>query len=121
MTKEDFYPGQKVYLLQVLNFRDKTLDQRITEVEVKSVGRRYVTVNFYGNMKFDISINFKEVTEYTPNYRLYLKREDIDYEMKRLSDEEFVRKEFGWERDLAKKMSDDDLAAVIAVIQKYVG
>lgn len=120
MTKDDFYVGRSVYVLQVLNCSKKPLEERITEVKVKSVGRKYITVDFWGDMKFDIANNFRQVTSYSPHYRLYLTREEIEYEHERFNNIDFVEKSFRWYAGITKKLSDEDLATVISIIKKYI-
>jgi hypothetical protein len=122
MTKEDFKVGQTVYLLHVLNYgRQSTLEERIKEVKVLSVGRKYITVNYWGNMRFDITDNFREVTIYTPNYKLYLSKEKIFAEAKRYSMEKEVERAFRWENKIVRKMTTEDLQIILDIINKYDG
>ena len=112
MTKDDFYVGRSVYVLQVLNCRRKPLEERITEVKVKTVGRKYIVVDFWGEMKFDISDNFRQVTQYSPNYRLYLTKEDIYQEQRRCNDinlvEKYVNQIFYIDRDEMDDLEENE-------------
>ena len=74
MKLSDFQKGQTVYLYGGL----RKSDIGIHETTVISVGRKYVTVKFWGEMKFDATNNFKEVTQYTPHFTIHLTREEIE-------------------------------------------
>ena len=122
MTKEDFKVGQTAYVLQILNFRNgATVEERIREVKVLSVGRKYITVDFWGQMKFDVTKGFVEVTHYSPSYRLYLSKEQIFQEINRYSMEQTVNSAFEWTRSIARKMSQEDLQTVLDIVNKYKG
>ena len=121
MTKEDFKVGQTVYLLQILNFRNATIEERIKEVNVLSVGRKYITVDFWGQMKFDLTNGFREVTRYSPSYKLYLSKEQIFQEFHRYSMEQAVNSAFEWTRSITRKMSQEDLQTVLDIVNKYKG
>ncbi len=120
LRKEDFHSGQTVYLLHVLNYRSgSTVEERIKEVKVLSVGRKYITVDYWGNKQFDMTDNFREVTRYTASYRLYLSKEQIFEEMKRYSMEKEVEKVFRWENGLVRKMTTEDLQNILDIVNKY--
>lgn len=115
MKLSDFQKGQTVYLYGGL----RKFDIGIHETTVISVGRKYVTVKFWGEMKFDATNNFKEVTRYSPNFTLHLTREEIEEQLERSNKMEFVEKAFRWEHRLCEKMNDDDLDKIIEIINKY--
>lgn len=79
MTKEDFKPGQTVYLLPIkyMAYEYRVIEKRIKETKVLSVGRKYITVE-YGKTKFDIGNEFREVTNYSIEYKLFLSKKDIE-------------------------------------------
>lgn len=118
MTKEDFKVGQTVYLLQILNYRNNaTAEERIREVKVVSVGRKYITVDFWGKVKFDSTDNFKEVTVYSPSYALYLSKEQIlqDIHKEQMIKDVYSSFNFG----LVRRMSHEDLQTVFDIMKKY--
>lgn len=115
MKLSDFKKGQTVYIRG--GYRKS--DVEIREVKVQSVGRKYVTVDYWGGMRFDATKNFVEVTNYTPNYKLYLSREQIENEILRGEKESKVSSSFRWENRLTEKMSDEDLDKIIEIINKY--
>lgn len=115
MKLSDFQKGQTVYIRG--GYRKS--DVEIREVKVQSVGRKYVTVDYWGGMKFDATKNFVEVKNYTPNYKLYLSREQIENEVLRGEKESKVSSSFRWENRLTEKMSDEDFDKIIEIINKY--
>ena len=122
MKKEDFKVGQTVYILQILNFRnDATIEERIREVKVLSVGRKYVTVDFWGQMKFDATKDFREATHYSPSYQLYLSKEQILQEFHRYSMQQTVMCAFDWSSGITRNMSQEDLQTVFDIVKKYRG
>lgn len=122
MTKEDFYKGQTVYLLLVNNeARGRTIEQRIKETKITSVGRKYIEVDYCNGIKFEIENNFREKSDYCPNYVLYLSKEDIYADIKRTQKENNIEKAFRtWEYRLVRKFSDEDLDIVLNIAKKYV-
>lgn len=120
MKKEDFRVGQTVYLLRINDIRrGSTIEERIREAKVVSVGRKYITVDFCWPMKFDVTNGFREVTIYSPTYKLYLSKEQILQELHRRSMEQTVISAFDWSRDIVKKMSQEDLQTVLDIVNKY--
>ena len=120
MKREDFEVGQTVYLFRILNYtRGETLEDRIREAKVLSVGRKYITVDFCRSMKFDIANDFREVTDYSPSFKLYASKEQIFQEYQRKQMENDVCAAFVWPNDVGKEMSDEDLQAGFDIISKY--
>lgn len=120
MKKEDFRVGQTVYLLRINDIRrGSTIEERIREAKVVSVGRKYITVDFCGPMKFDVTNGFREVTIYSPTYNLYLSKEQIFQELHRQSMEQTVISAFGWPSGIVRKMSQEDLQTVLDIVNKY--
>lgn len=86
MKKEDFHKGQKVwvYLIGDAARGKESIEERIQEWKVVSVGRKYITARpkgrtgAYFNEKFEIENDFQHVYTYgSANYILYLSKEDI--------------------------------------------
>ena len=76
--KQDFHVGQTVYLYHERNHcKGSTIEERIIETKVISVGRRYLAVNYWGRMEFDMTNNFRQKTIYSPEFVLYLSKEEI--------------------------------------------
>lgn len=120
MKKEDFAPGQTVYLFEVRNFsRNDTIESRIKEVKIKSVGRKYVTVEFWGGMKFDMTKGFRQVTDYSPMYALYLTKDDIYKAIRRADDERKLWSAFNNSR-IIHRMTDEDFNTLLAIVSKYL-
>ena len=82
MTRSDFKVGQTVYLKTICHAFDCWENERLIEAVVTKIGRKYIHVSDgpYREYRFDINDNFRQVTAYTPSYRLYLSKQDIfDY------------------------------------------
>ena len=92
MTIKDFSVGQKVYLLvrstsnlgrHIRGYENKELpiDAYIQEAVVTEVGRKYLTVvidRLGSKVKFDSTVHFQQVTEYTADYiGVYLTKQEI--------------------------------------------
>ena len=80
MRKADFKVGQTVYLLPTRfdGYEYHRIEGQIKEATVKLVGREYLTVEYFGRpIRFHMTFNFIEVNGCSPNYRLYLSKEDI--------------------------------------------
>lgn len=67
-----------------------------TEVEVVSVGRKYITVK-EGRFeyKFDITNNYREKSEYSPNYILYNDIQEIHDERESENINDYIRDKIG--------------------------
>lgn len=87
MKKEDFTKGQLVYLyviggsneyrrLKSRNETDVPIDKRIIPTTVVNIGKRFITVD-YANLKFDMTDDFKEYSNYSKDYELFLDKEYI--------------------------------------------
>lgn len=125
LKKSDFSIGQTVYLRIIPHsnewrrIKDEDLEnpeKQIVEATVLKVGNKYITANAnYRSLKFDLTDNGTEATEYSKNYELYLEREDIikDIIKERKSNE--IRKsfEFSWQRN---KFSYEQINAVYNIL-----
>lgn len=120
MTKEDFKPGQTVYLLPVrfMAFDYLRIEKRIIETKVESVGRKYITVS-YAKTKFDINNDFREVTNYSIDYKLFLSKDDVKEYFKRRKMEERISTAFHFPNYVARKMAFDELETVFNIVKKY--
>lgn len=83
MKLKDFMVGQTVFVKTIVHCSEPWKKERINEVVVSKVGKRYVTVkdditSDYGwKIQFDSFDDFKEKTEYSPTYELFLRKQDI--------------------------------------------
>ena len=120
MKKEDFKPGQTVYLLPVrmMKWEYLRIEKQIRETKVVTVGRKYITVE-YLNTKFDITNDFREVTNYSIEYKFYLSKEDIKNDIKRRQMEERISTAFHFPNHVARKMTFDELETVFNIVAKY--
>lgn len=120
MKLSDFEKGQIVYVKESV-YRQK--EPEIHEANVVSVGRKYVTVktNGWREIKFDASNEFRQVTDYTPTFYLYLSKEDIYKEMERNRKERKLEEYFSYRYRVISKLSDDDLESMLAICEKYDG
>lgn len=121
MKKEDFKVGQTVYLLAIEyeRFEFHRIERRIKEVKVLTVGRKYITVNLGGGMRFDITNEFREVTNHSPTYRLYLSKEDIQREFKRKETIKEIQEKVKYGGGLLNRMTEEDLQTILTIIRKY--
>lgn len=120
MKKEDFQKGQTVYLIpmRMMQWDYLRIEKQIRETKVVSVGRKYITVE-YKNIKFDITNGFREVTNYSIEYKLYLSKEDIKNDIKRRKMEERISTAFHFPNHVARKMTFDELETVFNIVKKY--
>lgn len=121
MKKEDFQPGQTVYLLPVryMSFDYLRIEKRIIETTVLSVGRKYIKVKFGGGIQFEIENDFREKTNYSIEYKLFLSKEDIQNDFKRRKMEERISTAFHFPNYVSKKMTLDELQTVFNIVKKY--
>ena len=121
MKKEDFKPGQTVYLLSVrfMGYDYHRIEKRIIETLVVAVGRKYITVKHL-NIKFDIANDFKESTNYSIEYKLFLSKEDIQLDFKRRKMEDRVSTAFHFPNHVTRKMTFDELETVQNIVNKYM-
>jgi hypothetical protein len=121
MKKDDFKTGQTVYLLPVrfTAFDYLRIEKQIIECPVLSVGRKYITCDFGRTIKFDITNDFREVTNYSISYRLFLSKEDIQADFKRRKMEERISTAFHFPNHVARKMTFDELETVFNIVKKY--
>ena len=81
MHKNDFKVGPTVSL-KTRRFGMCWESEEIEEATIKTIGRKYITVAVspYREYQFDIEENFREKSDTSPTYVLYLSRQDIyDY------------------------------------------
>lgn len=125
MTKDNFKKGQTVYIYLTGNAArgKKDLESCIEEHEVISVGRKYITTKSklcsWKIIKFDMENDFREVTEYTRNYVLYLSKADIEHDLWRSQTERYINNMLRWDKRTLSKMSDEDLKAMQDILKKY--
>lgn len=89
MNRSDFMVGQTVYLKTISHLRDCWKRERIVEATVIKIGKRYIHVvpgkpskNVYRGWvyQFDMQNDFKQKTEYSIEYVLFLSEQAIqDY------------------------------------------
>lgn len=122
MKKEDFKPGQTVYLLPVrfLAYDYLRIEKQIIETTVLSVGRKYITCDFGRTIKFDITNDFREVTNYSTSYKLFLSKEDIKKEFKRKQMEERISTAFHFPNLAVRKMTFEELQTIFDIVNKYM-
>lgn len=122
MKKEDFKPGQTVYLLPVkfMALDYLRIEKQIIEATVASVGRKYITVKYWDGIRFDINNDFREVTNYSISYRLFLSKEDIQKDFKRRKMEERISTAFHFPNHVARKMTFEELQTVSDIVKKYM-
>lgn len=121
MKKEDFKPGQTVYLLPIrfMPYEFRVIEKRIRETKVLSVGRKYITVE-YGKIRFDIENDFREVTNYSIEFQLYLSKKDIENAFKRRKMEERVQTAFHFPNLAVRKMTFEELQTIFDIVNKYM-
>ena len=122
MKKEDFYKGQTVYLLPVrlMVYDYLNIEKKIVETTVLSVGRRYITVRYLcDTIHFDTYNDFREATNYSVQYKLFLSKEDIQKDFKRRKMEDQIYAAIHYPKCVAKKMTFDELQTVFDIIKKY--
>ena len=121
MKKEDFKRGQTVYLLPVrfMAFDYLKIEKQIIETTVASIGRKYITVKYWDGIRFDINNDFREVTNYSIEYKLFLSKEDIKEDFKRRKMEERVTTAFHFPTYVTMKMTFEELETVFNIVKKY--
>lgn len=121
MKKEDFKPGQTVYLLPVRfqGFEFDAIQKQIMETTVTAVGRKYITVSRPYGLKFDMTKDFREVTPYSVQYKLFLSKEDIEKDCERREMERWVATGLHSPNHITRKMSYEDLKTVCDIVRKY--
>lgn len=121
MKKEDFKPGQTVYLLPVrlMAYDYLRIEKSIIETKVVSVGRKYITVECFGKIQFYINNDFREVTNYSVDYKLFLSKEAIMDYFRRRKMEERISTAFHFPNHVARKMTFDELQTVFDIVKKY--
>lgn len=118
MKRDGFKPGQTVYLLRI-NGRNPNQQENIVEAKVLSVGRKYLNVMYQGEVKFDMTKDFKQVTIYTPEFRLYQTKEEILKELDRTKKRAGIRLACEWPNDALDRMTGEDLDTVYQILEKY--
>lgn len=72
--------GQKVYLKPINNWA--RYSKEIKEDEIASVGRKYATLKDRNNSKFELE-SMHEFSNYSPDYQVFLSREEAEGSLKR--------------------------------------
>ena len=126
MEKNDFHKGQTVWIYLVGNAAryTKTLEERIQEWKVVSVGRKYITCRdkncSWREAKFDIDDDFRHVYKYgTADYILYLSKEDILNEIYKNTLISNIVYTVMYNRSRIRKMSVDDLEVINDILKRY--
>lgn len=129
MKREDFKKGQTVWLL-LTGWRVRkgdTIEDRIKEYKVVSVGTKYITVIPKGvddkgaEVKFEVEKKFRQLTTGDPNYILFLSKDDIFKKDKRSDMERIIRKTIILDYGVTlSKMSDEDLEQIVKICEKYL-
>ena len=126
MEKNDFHKGQTVWIYLVGNAAryTKTLEERIQEWKVVSVGRKYITCRdkncSWREAKFDIDDDFRHVYKYgTADYILYLSKEDILNEIYKNTLISNIVNKVMYNRSRIRKMSVDDLEVINDILKRY--
>ena len=121
MKKEDFKKGQTVFLLQVKDVSDLLLYERISPAEVVSVGGKFVTVDldWHGLIKFEIDYFFRQATTRAPRFELYLTEEEIFEKYARRDLEDRADDAFCKGRRIVKRLTEDEINAIIEIIERY--
>lgn len=129
MERSDFKKGQTVWLFLTERRAQKgdTLEDRIKEYEVVSVGNKYITVRPKGmdykgaEVKFSIERDFEQVTKGDPTYVLYLSKDDILKKNRRTEMQRIIRKAIVLDGMITLyKMSNDDLEQIAGICKKYL-
>lgn len=117
MTKQDFHVGQTVYLYHERNHcNGSTVEERIIEAKVISVGRRYLAVDYWGKMEFDMNNGFRQKTIYSPEFALYLSKEEIYLMIETWNQRRIVRDKLG---EYLNLLPLEGLQEIMATIDKY--
>lgn len=126
MGKKDFHKGQTVWIYLVGNAARgiKTLEERIQEWEVVSVGRKYITCRdkncSWREAKFDIDNDFRHVYKYgTADYILHLSKEDILNEIHKSTLISNILDTVMYSKSKIRKMSVEDLEVINEILSKY--
>lgn len=120
MRKQDFTPGQTVYLLEqrFMGYEYRVIEKRIKETKVLSVGRKYITVE-YGKTKFDIANDFREVTSYSITLNLFLSKEDIEKKLNRRQMAQAIKNALYYNAYLSSKMTYEEVQTIYNIVKKY--
>lgn len=121
MTKQDFKVGQEVavYRTHPRTSGQSGQEERVFTGTVEKVGRKYIHVNFnYQTMMFDATNNFLEVTEYSPDYRLFPSMEDAEKFAWREAQILWIRQQsFSY---LLDYLEDDEISAIVELLKKAI-
>lgn len=114
--------GQTLYQLNIGNAA-RNCKQELNPVVVKKVGRKYFTCGVAGKEDFwDIKFhkeNWREVTNYSPDYCLYESCQEWEQEKEAGDIYDHVMKFFYHKRG-SYSMAIEDLRAIDAIIKKYM-
>lgn len=126
MKKEDFYKGQTVWVYLIGNAARgrETIEERIQEWEVVTVGRKYITARPKGTcnweQKFEIQNNFQHVYDRgTADYELHLSKEEIYEQVERAHRIQYIEQFCRWDKRNLYRMDDEDLREIVRIFERY--
>lgn len=125
MKKEDFKVGQTVWIYLIGNAaRDvRAEEERIEEWEVVSVGKKYLRAKKkgwdYGDVKFDMSDNFCQRSDYLPNYELYLTKEALLKELWRRKVRKEIYMSVQYNSNVLKSLGDEELNTIHEILERH--
>jgi hypothetical protein len=110
--------GDKVYLKAVNNNARYDKEVRIEEYEIKKIGRKYFEVwednKEWTTVKFNVE-NKRQVTNYSPNWKLYFSKQEILDDEEKKSIERELSDVF---RYSSSKLSLDQLRRIKTIIDE---
>ena len=121
MEKRDFYKGRIVWLYSIRNAArsKKTTEERIEAFEVTAVGRKYITVrNNYHVLKFDMTNDFKQISYGSPDYLLFLYKDDIFDMLHKNEMIADIRNACKWGSSILNNLSTNDLEIIDDILKK---
>ena len=118
MDKNCFAKGQTVYLLNLSDGRGRK--GQIEEATVVSVGRKYITANLWNwDYKFDMEDDFREKSNYSPTYKLFISRDDALHYIDRIELEKDALNAVRNVYRIRSAASDEELKTIISIVNKY--
>ena len=118
MTQRDFQVGQTVFLFHIRNVENESVEIRIRRGTVLSVDEAYVTVDFWGQVRFDIKNCIQQDTDpYSPSMKLILSSEAIYDYLNRKSQEAVIRRNIN---TALHEMSSDEIQNLYSIIKPYI-
>lgn len=126
MKKSDFKKGQEVCLYiadfsdELRYLKDKSFENRIKKGVVKSIGRKYITVENerHWEHKFEIDNNFLEyITAGGRTYELFLTEQDVSKHISAQKDYDFIKSYFNsYKYTRNSNLSPDCIKAIKDII-----